>query len=56
MASFRRQIGNAEESEASKKRADLLMANIFKCNPGDESVEVDDWETGEKITVALDPA
>jgi predicted ribosome quality control (RQC) complex YloA/Tae2 family protein len=35
--------------------ADLLMANLHISQPGASSVQLPDFETGEPVTVALDP-
>lgn len=34
---------------------DLLTANLYRISPGDTEVEVEDWDTGKPVKLALDP-
>jgi predicted ribosome quality control (RQC) complex YloA/Tae2 family protein len=54
--SLRRQSGKGDQESATRKLADLLMANLYVCQPGASSIEVEDWDApGTKIIVPLDP-
>jgi len=50
-----RDLGKAERAEEYKRKADLLLGNLFKIIPGKAWVEVDDWETGRTARLDLDP-
>lgn len=34
----------------------LLVANLYRVKPGSRSVELEDWQTGEKVMIELDPS
>ena len=54
--SLQRQGGASEVHVETQKRADLLMANLHACRPGQASVEVEDWDApGTTLTLPLDP-
>ncbi|KAK9823179.1 hypothetical protein WJX72_000857 [[Myrmecia] bisecta] len=55
MISFRTQLASADKAEATQKLADLIMANLYRCKRGSSSLEVEDWDTGEQLTIQLDP-
>ncbi len=42
--------------EKTKAVADLLSASIWAVKKGMKSIELDNWESGEKVTISLDPA
>ncbi|MDY5932191.1 MAG: NFACT RNA binding domain-containing protein [Candidatus Ornithospirochaeta sp.] len=54
-----RQMRKAEEAGCyglSLKHADLLSGSIYLVRKGQDSVTLDDWETGERIVLPLDPS
>lgn len=54
-----RQLKRKDETkgfEETKRVADLLAGSIWSVRKGMRSVELDDWERGERISVSLDPA
>lgn len=51
---LRKQMGGAGQETETQKRADLLMANLHLCAPDMRDIEVEDWETGEMVTIPLD--
>ena len=48
-------LEKAERADEYKKKADLLLANLHKAMLGQDQLTVDDWETGEKVMLSLDP-
>ena len=40
MQALEQQQAATEKAEATRKQADLLTANLYKCNQGDKEVEV----------------
>ncbi|MCX6647270.1 MAG: NFACT family protein [bacterium] len=48
-------IDQAEKSDEYKKKADLLLSHMHLAVPGIGQIEVDDWETGEKVMLEIDP-
>jgi len=48
-----RDIERAGKAENFKKKADLLLANLHNVQPGDENLDVEDWETGEKMSIDI---
>ncbi len=52
--SLSRTVSSAGEYERFRKLADLLSANQHLLKNKQEQIEVDDWETGEPITIELD--
>jgi predicted ribosome quality control (RQC) complex YloA/Tae2 family protein len=48
-------LGKADKANEYKKKADLLVANIYKIQPGMTSLDVDDWSTGQSVKLDLDP-
>ena len=53
--SLQRQGGEGDKHEGTQRRADMVLANVHCTPPGATSVEVEDWDTGELVTLALDP-
>ncbi len=51
-----RDLDKAAKAEKYKKRADLLLANQYRITPGMNELEIDDWETGEKVVLEIDPS
>jgi predicted ribosome quality control (RQC) complex YloA/Tae2 family protein len=50
-----RDLEKAERADEYKKKADLLLANLHNAVLGQDQLTVDDWETGEKVVLSLDP-
>jgi len=50
-----RDLERASMAETYKKKADLLLANLHNIQPASKFLEVEDWETGEKVRIELDP-
>jgi predicted ribosome quality control (RQC) complex YloA/Tae2 family protein len=44
-----------QNSEQLQKMGNLIVANIYRITPGISEIEVDDWESGEKLKIKLDP-
>ena len=55
LGNLRAQLGKADDAVRVAHTADLITANMHAIPPRAESVEVEDWETGEMVTLALDP-
>ena len=55
IAQLNKQMGSADKNADLQKLGDLLMANVHRCEPGMTSIEVEDWDTGEKVVIELDP-
>lgn len=56
---LRREEKRREETagyEETKRVADILSASLYALKKGMESIELDDWERGGKISISLDPA
>jgi len=52
---LRKDLDSSGRAGEYKKKADILMANQHQVFPGTESVELEDWETGERVQLTLDP-
>jgi len=44
------------DSEHYRHHGDLLIANLYQIKPGSRSVELEDWQTSQRISIELDPA
>eukprot|EP00192_Tetraselmis_astigmatica_P007087 CAMPEP_0117698122 /NCGR_PEP_ID=MMETSP0804-20121206/29597_1 /TAXON_ID=1074897 /ORGANISM="Tetraselmis astigmatica, Strain CCMP880" /LENGTH=703 /DNA_ID=CAMNT_0005512425 /DNA_START=58 /DNA_END=2170 /DNA_ORIENTATION=+ len=55
IAQLEKQMGSSGKNEEVQKLGDLLMANLHRCEPGMTSIDVEDWETGDIVTIPLDP-
>ncbi len=44
-----------EDCEALRRRGELLTANLWRAERGVRGCELEDWETGEKVKISLDP-
>ena len=53
--SLQRQGGEGDKHEGTQRRADMVLANVHRTPPGAASVLVEDWDTGELVTLQLDP-
>ncbi|HUU46695.1 MAG TPA: NFACT family protein, partial [Acidobacteriota bacterium] len=51
----RQAIERAEKAEQMQRAADLLGSQRHQLRRGLKEVTLDDWETGEPVTIALDP-
>lgn len=54
IASFGKRLEMTEDYETEKKKADLLSANLHIVSKGMDRIELDDWETGNRISIGLD--
>ncbi len=52
----RKRLEETKGFEETKATADLLSASIWAVSKGMTSIELDNWETGQKITISLDSA
>ncbi|KAJ8598772.1 hypothetical protein CTAYLR_009864 [Chrysophaeum taylorii] len=52
-ASLRKEAEEAEKAEKLGRWAQLVVANMYQLSDLTKSVEVDDWETGEKVTLTF---
>ncbi len=43
-------------AESLKKIGNLLIANLYRIPAGSGKIQLEDWETGEPVEIALDPA
>ena len=53
--SLERQSADPSVHQGTSHVADLIMSNMHAITPGATSVAVEDWESGETLTIALDP-
>lgn len=51
----RTKLNNLTESSGYQQKADLIMANLHNINPNSTSVEFDDFFSGEKRNIKLNP-
>lgn len=49
-------LDKAAHADEVRHRADMVLAYLHEIGPQQSEVTVDDWTTGEKVTVALDPS
>ncbi|MEO0885004.1 MAG: NFACT RNA binding domain-containing protein [Cyanobacteria bacterium J06648_10] len=52
---FRRRLNQSEQSEDYRQKADLLMAHLHEWQVGMTQIELADFETGDRITLPLNP-
>lgn len=52
---FRNRLQESTEAELYRHQADLLMAHLHLIKPGMQSIELNDFETGEPVTIKLNP-
>lgn len=55
LGAMRDQAATSTLADALKHKAELLESNLHAVPAGSESIEVEDWETSEKVTIELDP-
>ncbi|KAL4458209.1 hypothetical protein ABPG75_013074 [Micractinium tetrahymenae] len=53
--SLQRQGGEGDKHTQTQRLADMVMANVYRIQPKAASVQVEDWDTGEAVTIQLDP-
>lgn len=49
-------LAKADEAPTLRHHADLLAANLYRVQRFDRVLVAEDWETGETVNIALDPA
>jgi predicted ribosome quality control (RQC) complex YloA/Tae2 family protein len=49
------ELAEAEMADRLARNGELLKSNLGKVEPGATSVQVEDWESGEAVEIALDP-
>ncbi|PSR13085.1 hypothetical protein C8255_25750, partial [filamentous cyanobacterium CCP3] len=54
-STFERRLDQSAQADQQRQQADLLMAYSYQWQPGVTQLTVDDFETGEPITLAIDP-
>lgn len=52
---FKDRLQQSDDAEAYRQKGDLLMAYLHEWQPGMQSIELADFETGETVTIPLDP-
>ena len=52
---FRQRLAQSEDSENYRRQGDLLMAHLHELKPGMKSITLNDFETGEPVTIELNP-
>lgn len=54
---FQKTLRDAAGKERLRRCGDLIMANIYRIQPGDKALEAEDFysENGETVSIALDP-
>ncbi|GFR44448.1 hypothetical protein Agub_g5659, partial [Astrephomene gubernaculifera] len=55
VGAFQRQLSESGRCEEVRRQADLITANLYRIPPGSPTAEVEDWETGQPLTLQLDP-
>lgn len=56
LASLSRTLAESDRAEAYKKQGELLGANRSSLHKGLSQIEVDDWDSGERVVIPLNPA
>ncbi|MGF1494172.1 MAG: NFACT family protein [Microcoleaceae cyanobacterium] len=52
---FTKRLAQSDDAETYRNRADLLMANLHEWQPGMTAIDLADFETGETVTLTLNP-
>lgn len=52
---FRNRLQESTEAESYRQQADLLMAHLHLIKPGMQSIELNDFATGEPVIIKLNP-
>jgi predicted ribosome quality control (RQC) complex YloA/Tae2 family protein len=53
--SFKQRLQQSDAADAYRQQADLLMANLHRWQPGMTSISLEDFETGEPVSISLNP-
>lgn len=54
-ATFQTRLGQADQADQSRQQADLLMAYSYQWQPGMQTIELADFETGKPVKIVLEP-
>jgi predicted ribosome quality control (RQC) complex YloA/Tae2 family protein len=49
-------LARADRAPVLRHQADLLASNVYRAKRGDSALIVEDWESGETVTLELDPS
>lgn len=52
---FRQRLHQSDDADRWRSQADLLMANLYQWQPGMRTINLPDFETGESVSIALNP-
>ena len=52
---FRQRLSQSNDAESYRQQGDLLMAHLHELKPGMKSITLNDFGTGEPITIKLNP-
>ena len=52
---FRQRLSESADAESYRRQGDLLMAHLHELKPGMTSIILNDFETGEPVTIKLNP-
>ncbi len=52
---FRQRLQQSDKADEWRSQADLLMANLHQWQPGMKSINLPDFETGEPVSIPLNP-
>ncbi|OKH24766.1 hypothetical protein NIES593_05965 [Hydrococcus rivularis NIES-593] len=53
--SFQKRLQQSDAADTYRQQADLLMANLHRWQPGMTSISLEDFETGEPVSISLNP-
>ncbi|MBF2020526.1 MAG: NFACT family protein [Hydrococcus sp. C42_A2020_068] len=53
--SFQQRLQQSDAADTYRLQADLLMANLHRWQPGMTSISLEDFETGEPVSISLNP-
>ncbi|PNH11359.1 hypothetical protein TSOC_001768 [Tetrabaena socialis] len=52
---FQQQLSDSGRSEEVQRRADLITANLYRIPAGSLTAVVEDWDSGQEVTLELEP-
>lgn len=52
---FKTQLKESSNADDVQLKGDMVTANLYRIQQGDASCTVEDWNTGQPVTIALDP-
>ncbi|MEM6255190.1 MAG: NFACT RNA binding domain-containing protein [Cyanobacteria bacterium P01_D01_bin.156] len=55
VSNFRQRLRDSDQADSHRQKADLLMAYLHKWQPGLSSIRLPDFESGEQVTLSLNP-